>query len=149
VFPFVVGRTLNDWIEQAPPADEWTDDLRELRCRLARAVGRQIGVLAAAGIINRDYKPTNLIVDEACQYRGAEPIMIDPAVRRRRCARQVYQMLAVLVRSALAVGTVTPREAVLCLRSVLEADSSIARAQPHRLRTVARRVKAINDARLL
>lgn len=109
------------------------------RAALARRVGQQVGQMTAAGIINRDHKAANLIVDPLCAAGDGPPVVIDPAgLRRRRSDRQVYRMLAMLYFTASRLCPVSPPEALRCLRSALEADHSLAASDLARLRTALR-----------
>ena len=120
ILPYIEGTSLDRLLEQAPPAAQWSNEYRQKRLQLARVVGGQIQRLLAARIVNRDCKLSNLIMDEACEHRGAEPVMIDPlGLRRRRSRRQVMRMLAVLLRTSLRAGPVTVREGMTCLRAAL------------------------------
>jgi tRNA A-37 threonylcarbamoyl transferase component Bud32 len=150
VLPYVEGRTLDAWIGDAPPAAQRPPRVQRAHHELAATVGRQIGRLVAAGVVNRDHKPTNLVIDDACLAGEAEPVIIDPAgVRRRRNDEQVFRMLAVLMRSAQRVGQITPREALRCLRAVLANDPSLGKGRERRLKHAARRVQELLDSRPL
>ena len=143
VLPFVQGPTLNDWLGAAPPPGQWSHAYRRQRINLACLIGEQIGQMLGAGIINRDTKPSNMILDERCLAGHAMPMLIDPAgLRRRRSERQVHRMLAVLDRAAARVGTVTRGEQLVCLKAVLAKDSGLAGpgSMGERLRRVARAV---------
>ncbi len=144
LLPFVPGRTLHDL------ARDSTASTAACRRSVARRIGGQIGALLAAGLVNRDHKPTNLILDEAAQRGDAPPTIIDTAgIRRRRSDAQVYRMLAVLDRSLVRAGPVCLRDRVGCLRELLRVDVRLARGHADRLRHVFARVTALRAARPL
>ena len=148
ILPYVEGRTLDRFIAKASPEKDWTDEHRRLRRQLARAIGQQVGLITADGFVNRDHKPTNLVIDQACLEDGAEPVIIDVAgLRKRGSDKQVFRMLAVLMRSAQRVGVVTPVEALRVLKSALAADPTLARGRRRRLRYAARQVTRHLNAR--
>ena len=127
ILPYVEGASLDKIVEEAPPVQEWSDTYRNKRIALAQAVGTQLGRLLASGIVNRDHKLSNLIMDKACEHGGQEPIMIDPlGLRMRRSDNQVYRMLAMLVRTTERAGYITPRECITCLKAFLQMDLSFA-----------------------
>ncbi|MAE62444.1 MAG: hypothetical protein CMJ49_13940 [Planctomycetaceae bacterium] len=150
VFEYVAGLSLHEWVRDAGPAMRGDDAAR--RRRVAAAIGRQIGGMSGAGKVNRDHKAGNLIIDAVCE-QGGEPMVIDPVgVKGRRGDRGVYQMLAVLDRSVRRAGETTARERVACVKAMLAADGSIARARGTaraRLREVMRQVDRRRDARPL
>ena len=136
ILPYVEGASLDKLVEEAPPVQEWSDAYRNKRIALAQAVGKQLGRLLASGIVNRDHKLSNLIMDEACEHGGQEPIMIDPlGLRMRRSDNQVYRMLATLLRTTERAGYITPRECITCLKAFLKMDPSFSLGG-HRRRTV-------------
>lgn len=136
ILPYVDGMPLNHLIK--------TQTDGPMRRAVAAAVGAQAGGLTALGLVNRDHKANNLIVDEACRSRGAEPVLIDPAgVRRYRSHLQVHRMFARLFQTAFAAGPVTIRERLTCLQNALKADPSLAPPGPRRLANLARRIRAV------
>ena len=144
VFPYVEGRALDQVIQIAPPPQQWSETYRRRRIELARTVGRQLGMLLSSGLVNRDHKLSNLIMDRACEQQGDEPIIIDAlGLRRRRGNRQVHRMLATLLRTSERAGAVTPRECLTCLKAVLRADPSLARNEARRLNRLARQVLSV------
>lgn len=129
------GRTLHDWMRE-------TSD-RHKRLNVARGVGAQIGRITGAGLINRDHKPSNLIVDAACEVGDAEPVLIDPAGLRRRTPAKLLRMLAVLYRATPRAGGITTREGLTALRAAMTADPSVtARSAASLARTVLAQVNA-------
>ena len=118
VLAFHEGRSLHDWMR------ETTD--REKRLNVAERVGRQIGRITAAGWVNRDHKPTNLIVDAACKAGEVEPILIDPAGMRRRTPDKTLRMLAVMYRATPRARGISIREGLTALRAAIRADPSLA-----------------------
>lgn len=142
ILPYVEGPSLYHWLVGSSGAAADSLNARTRRRRMAQAVGGCIGQMTAAGIINRDLKPSNLIVDPLCEQGNQPPWIIDPAgLRRRRNDGQVYQMLADFLYSTEEPGGVTVREAMIGLKSLLRADPSIARGQPRRLNHVAHAVQ--------
>jgi len=143
VLPFVEGDTLDAIIQQVGPAAASLDAKLAARRRLAQAVGGQLGAMTAAGLFNRDAKPSNLIVDAACLAGDAEPVIIDPVgIGRRRGAAQIETMLMVMMRAAWRVGPVRPAEALAAVQAMCDADPSLLAGQPRRVKTLARQVQA-------
>ena len=135
ILPYIEGLDLARWHAAA-------DELQ--RRRVAVRIGEQIGRMTAAGIINRDHKAANLIVDAACAAGDAPPVIIDPAgLRRRRSDRQIYRMLALLYETASRLRPVPPRIAFRCLEEALRADPSIAAREKSRLRYATRAIRSI------
>ena len=83
LLPFVEGTPLDHFVADAPTPSQWSHDYRALRLRLATVVGRQLGCLLADGVINRDHKLSNLIMDDQCRDESLEPVIIDPLGLRR------------------------------------------------------------------
>lgn len=126
VMPYVEGTSLYHVIHGAPPLDQLTPAERRRRRQIAQSVGHQIGLLTAAGWINRDHKPSNLIIDDAAHGPDRQPLLIDPAgISRRRNEQQICRMIANLNDCAHLAGLFTNREALACLRQVLRTDRSI------------------------
>jgi len=135
VLAYQDGRSLHDWMRE-------TTDPRQ-RLTVGRGVGRQIGRITRAGLVNRDHKPTNLIVDAACEAGDAEPVLIDPAGLRRRTSAKLLRMLAVMYRATPRAGGITIREGLTALRAAIEADPSITdRSAASLARTVLAQVNA-------
>ena len=121
---------------------------RRQRALVAAALGRQIGRLTAAGLINRDHKASNLLIDARC-LAGEQPILIDPAGLRRRPwwggqgGRRVWRMLALLRKTAREAGPVSPREQLRCLRAALQADPTLAvKVEGRRIEYAVREISA-------
>lgn len=90
------------------------------RARVARAVGAQAGALLRAGLVNRDHKVSNLLIDASCRESGEPPIIIDPlGLRRRDPVRRgrVDRMWARLLETAVKAGPVSKREIVAAWRA--------------------------------
>lgn len=90
---------------------------------IARAVGSQIASISAAGLFNRDHKPSNLIVERGSGSGGGGPtvrVVDTVAIRRVRAGewRFARRMMASLVIEPAGCGVRVRRG--LCLR-VLEA----------------------------
>ena len=138
LLPFHSGRSLHHWMRET--AD------RPRRLNVARSVGAQMGRIAAAGLVNRDHKPTNLIVDEPCASGHAQPIVIDPAGMRRRTPGKLLRMFAVMHRAAARAGGMSAREGLTAVRAALRADPTIC---PGRAAIFAREVAREVGARPL
>ncbi len=136
------GQSLYHVLADSKPPTNRSNADRRLRRRIAQAIGQQIGKMTAAGIINRDLKPSNWVIDSAGGDAGdPQAVMIDPAgLRRRRGDQQVYAMLAGFLCATQEPGGVTLREAVACLKAVLQADPSIAERERLRLNAAARSI---------
>jgi len=94
------------------------------RRTLAAAVGRQLGRISMAGLVQRDYALARLVVDPACAA-GGEPVIIDPAdMRHRLDDRQIEALLHRLAAEALACGA-TWRELAAALRALLKTDATL------------------------
>ena len=132
VFPYIAGVTVHQFLKD--------DGEQNIRRHLARAIGQQAGRMIAAGVVNRDHKPSNLIIDDACANGEHPPVIIDPlGVRTLRRDRQVYRMLSIMIHTFVRSGRIRPTEAMVALKEVLRANPSFAPG-PQRLKTVARRV---------
>ena len=82
---------------------------------VARAVGAQVGCILAAGLHNRDHKPSNLIV----RFEGERPIVAVAdcqGVKRleREKSRHTVRMQASLALEAIGTG-VLPRRALIAM----------------------------------
>ena len=116
LMPAIDGKTLIDHL--AGECDP------ERRMALAGQIGQQLGRITAAGLINRDHKSRNLLIDEAAADGKAPPLVIDPAgLRQRRRTRQVAKMFALLLETA--GQTVTRREAMRCLHEAQWIDPTL------------------------
>lgn len=112
------------------------------RRALARTLGLQIGRLTAAGWINVDHKPTNLMLIAGVLDARAEPVIIDTtAVVRRRGGGRVERMFYNLLRAARRVGPIDPREALACLKAACQADATLAPGGWRARKGLARRVQ--------
>jgi len=138
VLAYHEGASLHDWMRRT------TDS--EKRLNVAEQVGRQIGRITAAGWVNRDHKPTNLLIDAACETGDAEPVLIDPAGMRRRTPDKALRMLAVMYRATPRARGISIREGLTVLRAAIRADPSLA---PTTAAALARAVLAQVNARPL
>lgn len=111
------GASLHDWMRE-------TTDPRKRR-NVAAQVGTQMGRITAAGWVNRDHKPANLIIDAACEAGDAEPVLIDPAGMRRRTDAKTMRMLAVMYRATPRARGISIREGLTALRAAIQADPSL------------------------
>ncbi len=106
--PWVQGLTLDRW---------WPQASAEARLGMAESLGRLLGRLTNQRLRNRDFKPTNLLVDALAEH-GALPVMIDlDGVGRGGTRREVVRSAAVLDRALRRVDTVGDEE----LRALVEA----------------------------
>ncbi|MBI1370680.1 MAG: hypothetical protein GC162_18740 [Planctomycetes bacterium] len=115
-----------------------TQEIRRAPRRwVADAVGRQIGKMTKEGLVNRDHKARNIMIDAACAGGSATPVLIDPAgLRKRRNGPQIDRMLALLLETV--PDNVTRREACRCLRAAMRADRTLGAS----LRELTERVNA-------
>lgn len=141
VLQWVSGITLGEALGRDLP-HEW-------RWKLAAALGRQAGRITAGGLVNRDHKPANIIVNPDADplHSGGEPVMIDPlGIRRRKRGSDeaIWRMLELLGRCLRETGRVAPREVVTFIRAMLEADPSLAVGQRHARRHITRQIGRIS-----
>jgi len=143
IMPFIEGQSLGQLLVQWSKEPSNDPQVRDLRLGLAKAMGRQIAALMKAGLINRDYKPANLMVDPACRQQGCEPVIIDPlGVRARVDEARRLRMLVTLLRTTLAAGPVSARECVTLLRAVLRGESGLGVDRKRRLRWLVDQILA-------
>jgi len=109
LMPYIEGPTLQRFIGAV--------DDPAARLRVAEAVGRQLSRLLYAGLVNRDHKTSNLIIEEACRVRGEQPVLIDPAGLRRATPRRIAGMFARLLETAVKAGPLSKREMLTVLRA--------------------------------
>lgn len=122
IFPWVDGVTVARLVTMATPPNPRSERARRFDRLQARSLGAQMGTLFRAGILNRDGKVSNLVMDEECRRSGGAlpPVIIDPsAIRRWRTRSQMHRALAVMWADARLVGRVPLREAVEFSRAVL------------------------------
>ncbi len=117
ILPHIPGQTFDRLVTGKRSPCDWSDEVRALRVQLAYRIGCQVGQLAKAGYYNRDYKPTNLLLDER-HPPGDEPWLIDASLRRLRSDRQVCVCLAIMTRSVNRVGRSTRDEYHAALRGL-------------------------------
>lgn len=145
---YVEGEPLYGRLYWSAPLAGLPAEARRDRRSLARSIGMQIGALTAAGLINRDHKPSNLIVDAACDS-GDQPVLIDlPGVRPMRSKEQVTRMIVNLYISTEATWNIALSECVACLNGVIAADPRIAEGNTisAKRRALFNRVKRAADA---
>ncbi len=82
--------------------------------QIARAAGGQLAEFAARGVYNRDHKPSNLIVREAC---GDTDLSVLDCVAIRRGRRPERMMASLLIEPA---GCGVPVRAALAMRALRE-----------------------------
>ncbi|MFA7236344.1 MAG: hypothetical protein WC058_05725 [Phycisphaeraceae bacterium] len=141
VLPFVDGVNLHEWLAKPPP-----EVAAEARLRVAWAIGSQMGRITGAGWINRDHKPTNLMIDAACEQRGEQPVLIDLAGIRRRgqfiVPAGALEMFHVMMRAARRAGPVSLREQLTLLRAAMAEDPTLGRNAAAVARTIATLARA-------
>ena len=112
------------------------------RRAVAMAVGRQVAQMTAAGLVFRDYKPSNLLADDRT-LAGDEPIMLDAlGVRRARGVRGAHDMLHVMARSVQRVGRLQAGDVVSCCRAAVLGCPGLATDWKALARQVSRQVRA-------
>lgn len=141
VLPYVDAVNLHEWLAKPPP-----EVAAEARLRVARAIGAQMGRITGAGWINRDHKPTNLMIDAACEQRGEQPVLIDLAGIRRRgqliAPAKALEMFHVMMRAAKRAGPVSLREQLTLLRAAMAEDPTLGRNAADVARTIATLARA-------
>lgn len=147
VFPWVEGITADYLIALAAPPRVRSTSARVFDLRLARSVARQHAALLRQGLLNRDGKGNNLVVDDECARTGGEvpPVMIDPiAIRSWRSRSQLDRLLASMCNDAQASGGLRLREAVAFAKELLRQLGEP--SGPGTVRRLARRVERWVDA---
>ncbi len=131
------GVTLDRW---------WPIASREDRRGMAEALGRQLGLMHAAGLTNRDYKPTNLIIAPG----AAMPVMIDlEGVRRGAAQRATLRSAAVVHRALQRVDAVEEIELSALCRGLADAAPALARGAEDRPIFLRQQLLRMHDARPL
>lgn len=144
IYPFVEGTNLSAWLKQFPPSASGPSSYLPVRLAIAREIGRQIGLIAAAGLVSLEYRARNLIIDKKCAGGQAEPVMIDTArLKRSRSNHQAQRMLAVFTSHDGVRRKVSPREYLTCLGSLLKTDTALASKLHMRPSSLARSVEAL------
>lgn len=115
---YVPGLSLYNLLYDDLPPDQQTIDHRLWRLKLARQIGTQVGQILAAGLIHRDYKPSNLIIDAPAAQADAQPMLIDVGSVRPGSGRDRLAMLLTLTRSSYQAGQVTSAERLAALRQI-------------------------------
>ena len=116
VLPFIEGVALSEWLK----AGDATDAQRRA---VFEAIGRQFGKLTRGGLVNRDHKSANLMIDPA--DLDAEPTVIDPAGIRRRTPARLLRMAAILRQTTLRYPTVTANDLHSCIAAARTVDPSL------------------------
>ncbi len=114
ITPYVTGTSLYHYLFDAPPLDNRDSSERE---NIATMVGRQIGLMFSAGWVNRDHKPSNLIIHQISPNQNAQPILIDPAGLRPFSSTRAMRMMVNFMRSVYQAGAFTREEWDICLRA--------------------------------
>jgi len=114
VMPYIEGPSLHDFLAAC-------DDSTK-RQAVARAVGEQMRRVIEAGLVNRDHKAHNLIIDAPCAERGAQPVLIDPMGLRRATPRRVARMIARLIETVRNAGAVSVPEMRACADALCGPD---------------------------
>ncbi|MEM7577467.1 MAG: hypothetical protein AAF328_08330 [Planctomycetota bacterium] len=138
--PWVSGETLDAW---------WPGATADARSAIAGSLGRLLGTLTASGLRNRDYKPTNLLVDAEAK-QGALPVMIDlDGVGRGGSERDVVRSAAVLERALQRIDRVEPGERDAFVYGCCAAASELFAQHADRPAAFRRAVDDAHDARPL
>ena len=96
ILPFG-GTALSHWIASDTSPDQWSAEHRHQREMMAEQIGEQLGHLLSHGVVNRDHKAANLLVDDACAHGDQPPLMIDPAgLRNYKDRSQALRALRLL-----------------------------------------------------
>ncbi len=134
VLPYVDGRSALE--EIARPSS------RAARRRTLVALGELTGRLVAAGLLNRDHKPSNIVI-----AAGGGPVLVDTMgirpLRRGETHAATVRMLANLLVECLGVGARPSRAD--CLRALLAAEPEGAGAWKRRWHELRRRVESHGD----
>ena len=142
LMPSIKGPNAHWYLKQGIQIDESNGLTAPRTTLLAQSIGRQIGQMTAQGLVNRDHKPGNLLVDEVCHRGEQTPVIIDQSAIRRRCGdHQVYRMLGTLLRTAGRVEPVPAKQGLACLKAMRASDPSF--GSDVSLSEVARRVLAL------
>ncbi len=127
IVPYVEGPSLYYYLYfECPPPHRRDEARRSERRRIVRRVGEQIGRMTAAGLTNRDHKPSNLMIDATCRSGDAQPMLIDCGSVRRRSARRIDRMLVNFMKSIHQAGGFTEDEWLACFGAIVDAAPLIA-----------------------
>lgn len=116
VLPLIEGVSLADWLAAG-------DATEEQRRAVFAAVGRQFGSLTRNGLVNRDHKSANIMIDPGAL--DAEPTVIDPAGIRSRSDTRVRRMASLLRETTLRYPCVTAEDVALCFDAAREVDPTL------------------------
>lgn len=135
VIPYVEGELLSEWMECAPPEDQWSAQTRAFRLSLAARMAQQVAKLVQGGWVNRDYKANNLVMDNRCMAGHDEPVLIDLAgIKPRYYRYKVIKMLRTLDISNRLFGAVRPIEELTFLHHLIKALPTLTPAGAGRLK---------------
>ncbi|MEM1446082.1 MAG: hypothetical protein AAGF84_08510 [Planctomycetota bacterium] len=138
--PWVPGVTLDAW---------WPVASSEARLSMAASLGRLLGSLTALGLRNRDFKPTNLLIDAEAEAGGL-PVMIDlDGVGRGGSERDAVRSAAVLERALRRIDRVEPDERDALDRACCEAAPRLFASHADRFAAFRAAIDAAHDARPL
>lgn len=121
VLPFVEGPTLADAIAEPDTLMKGVN-----RSKLAHAIGQQLGRMTRGGIINRDHKARNLMLDTQCLQTSCAPLVIDPAgLRRSVTRRKLSYMLGLLRMTCREHGVVRRTEEMRVINGFLNENNTL------------------------
>lgn len=103
VMPYVEGLPLNHFLADGSVSGE-------RRLAVLGHVRRQMEAMVRAGIVNRDHKAANLLVDSTAGAGVEPPVILDAAGLRRATPRRVLQMRDLLAHTAGAIRPLTEEE---------------------------------------
>ena len=147
IMPMIPGNTMPLYLQGTTPS--YDTATRRQRAVIATAIGQQVGRMIASNIVNRDLKPSNLMLDEQALTGQAAPVILDPAgVSRRRSDSQTYRMIARLHHSVNLVAPASRTEVIRCLNAILIAANLMSTDSPKadRHRTIRRWIRRIESA---
>lgn len=116
VLPYIPGVSLAQWLGEE-------DTTEAQRSAAFEAIGRQVGKLTRGGLVNRDHKSANLMIDPSAL--DDEPTVIDPAGIRRRTPPRVRRMVAMLRQTTLRYPQVTAEDFDRCIAAARLIDPSL------------------------
>ncbi len=122
IFDYLPGRSLYHLLWNDPPPGQRDHVRQRDRLRIAEQLGRLIGAMWRAHLINRDLKPSNLIIDDHGEALPTVTI-IDPMAIAAAAptADACVNMLLPLLRSSYQAGGATRRERLIVLSHAVHA----------------------------
>lgn len=121
VLPFVEGPTLADAIAEPDTLMKGVN-----RSKLAYSIGEQLGRMTKGGIINRDHKARNLMLDTQSLQTACPPLVIDPAgLRRSVTRRKLSYMLGLLRMTCREHGVVRRTDQLRVINGFLKENTAL------------------------